>query len=49
LKIIVSDEVGENSAYKLFILDKNYKNNILIFNDKNEFLSPLYIGISIRN
>ncbi len=48
-KIIISDEVGENSAYKLFIKDKDYKNNILIFNDKNEFLSPLYIGISVRN
>ncbi len=48
-KIIVSDEVGKNSAYRLFIKDKNYKNNILIFNDKNQFLSPLYIGISIRN
>ncbi len=48
-KIIVSDEVAEYSAYKLFVKDRNYKNNILIFNDKNEFLSPLYIGISIRN
>jgi len=48
-KIIISDEVRENSAYKLFIKDKDYKNNILIFNDKNEFLSPLYIGISVRN
>lgn len=48
-KIIISDEVGKNSAYKLFIKDKDYKNNILIFNDKNEFLSPLYIGISVRN
>tara|TARA_B100001173_G_C15959587_1_gene535033 strand:+ start:303 stop:1130 length:828 start_codon:yes stop_codon:yes gene_type:complete len=48
-KIIVSDEVAEYSAYKLFVKDSNYKNNILIFNDKNEFLSPLYIGISIRN
>ena len=48
-KIIVSDEVEEYSAYKLFVKDRNYKNNILIFNDKNEFLSPLYIGISIRN
>ena len=47
-KIIVSDEVAEYSAYKLFVKDRNYKNNILIFNDKNEFLSPLYIGISIR-
>ena len=48
-KIIISDEVGKNSAYKLFIKDKDYKNNILIFNDKKEFLSPLYIGISVRN
>ena len=45
-KIIISDEVSLGSPYIKFINEKKYKNDILIFNDKNNFLDPLYIGIS---
>ncbi len=45
-KIIISDEVSLGSPYIKFIKEKKYKNDILIFNDKNNFLDPLYIGIS---
>jgi len=45
-KIIISDEVSLNSPYITFIKEKKYKNDILIFNDKNNFLDPLYIGIA---
>lgn len=47
-KIIISDEVGKNSSYKSFVENEIYSNSILIFNDKNNFLNPLYIGISIK-
>ena len=45
-KIIISDEVGLGSPYIKFIKERKYKNDILIFNDKNNFLDPLYIGIA---
>ena len=45
-KIIISDEVGLGSPYIKFIKEKKFKIGILIFNDKNNFLDPLYIGIA---
>jgi len=47
-KIIISDEVSDSSDYIKFLKNKNYKNNILIFNDKNHFIKPNYIGISVK-
>ena len=45
-KFIVSDEVGENSAYIKFLPKNNYENITFIFLDKLNFLEPLIIGLS---
>jgi len=50
-RVIVSDEVDNESAFKKFILKNStlYKYSNFIFLDKNNFLKPLYIGVAIKN
>lgn len=46
---IISDRVSQNSSYKKFVLQNDYIETVVIFNDKNEFLTTNYIGIAKRN
>ena len=49
-KYIISDNVNLESSYKFYLENtKKYKNQIFIFNDKNNFFKSLYCGLSIRS
>lgn len=49
-KVIISDNVLDDSSYIKFINFNNklYKSSIFVFNDKYNFIDPIYIGLAIK-
>lgn len=48
-KIILSDKISQDSAYKKFIDNKNiYYSSVYMFEDETNVQNPIYIGVSKR-
>ena len=45
-KYLISDECSKNSEYSKFVKKHGYKNTVIPFEDPNNFLNTIYIGIA---